>query len=210
MFFRNKDELRKGIVMKTRIIILVCLISAVILSISYGNSQAKAEAGAGAKIGIVSIQRIFNNCKKSVNYREKAIAEQNKVFAELQKLTAEIEAGQMGLKTLKEGSSDHFSLMKEVLAKQADLQVKQEIYKQEVMLKQQAMIEELYKGILRETGKVAKAKGLDLVFERSEPQLSELSIREIEDTIRSHKLLYSGGCLDITDEVIARLDAFEK
>jgi len=69
------------------------------------------------------------------------------------------------------------------------------------------MVEALYEDILREIGEVAKQKDLDLVFERSEPELSALSPQELDDTISTHKLLYSGDCLDITDEVMARVDA---
>jgi len=67
-------------------------------------------------------------------------------------------------------------------------------------------IEELYKEILQETREVAEQRGLDLVFEKSEPELPALSAKDLALAIRMHKLLYSGGCLDITDEVMARLD----
>jgi Skp family chaperone for outer membrane proteins len=69
------------------------------------------------------------------------------------------------------------------------------------------MVEALYEDILREVGEVAKQKDLDLVFERSEPELSALGPQELDATISTHKLLYSGDCLDITDEVMARVDA---
>ena len=55
--------------------------------------------------------------------------------------------------------------------------------------------------------RLPKEKGLDLVFENSEPELSALNANELELIMGTHKLLYSGGCLDITDEVMTRLDA---
>ncbi|GAI79705.1 unnamed protein product, partial [marine sediment metagenome] len=60
-----------------------------------------------------------------------------------------------------------------------------------------------------ETSEVAKQKDLDLVFERSEPELSAPSAKELTVTISTHKLVYSGELLDITDEVMARLDSEE-
>jgi len=59
------------------------------------------------------------------------------------------------------------------------------------------------------TNELAKQKGLDLVFESDEPEFPASSRDELMLTISTHKLLYSGGCLDITDDVVAQLDAQE-
>jgi len=169
--------------------------------------KLNVRSGAGPKIGVVSVEKILRGCKRSVKYREEAIAEWERVNAELQKLKAEIDAENEGLKTLKAGSSDYMALMKEVLTKQANLQVQQTFYEQQRGLKEQKMVEGLYKDILRETSEVAKQKGLDLVFERSEPELPAPSAKELTETISTHKLVYGGGLLDITEDVMARLDS---
>jgi Skp family chaperone for outer membrane proteins len=173
------------------------------------EKQVKLNVGSGdrLKIGVVSVPKIFQDCKRTVRYKEEAVAEWQRVNAELERLKAKVEAEREGLKTLKTGSSDYMALMKEVLTKQANLQVQQTFYEQQRVLKEQKMVEGLYKDILRETGEVAKQKGLDLVFERSEPALPALSPTELERAMGTHKLLYGGGCLDITGEVIARLDS---
>jgi len=171
--------------------------------------KLNVRSGDRLKIGVVSVEKIFQDCKRSVKYREEAIAERDRVNAELGKLKAEIDAEKEGLKTLKAGSSDYMSLMKEVLTKQANLQVQQTFYEQQMALKEQKMVEGLYKDILRETSEVAKQKDLDLVFERSKPELSAPSAKELTVTISTHKLVYSGELLDITDEVMARLDSEE-
>lgn len=171
--------------------------------------KLNVRSGDKPKIGVVSVEKIFQDCKRSVKYREEAIAERDRVNAELGKLKAEIDAEKEGLKTLKAGSSDYMSLMKEVLTKQANLQVQQTFYEQQMALKEQKVVEGLYKDILRETSEVAKQKDLDLVFERSEPKLSSPSAKELTATISTHKLVYSGELLDISDEVMARLDSEE-
>jgi len=194
--------------MRTKAIVLCCLIGAIVLfaGLEYSSAKPKADK-AVANIGVVSIQKIFDKCKRSVRYREEATTEQSRVFAEMDKLAKEIDADKVGLKTLKAGSSDHLALVKGILEKQANLQARQEFYKQQMALKQQRMIEDIYGDILRITSEVARQKGLDLVFERSEPELPTLNANELEMVIGTHKLLYSGGCLDITDEVMVRLDA---
>jgi len=197
--------------MKIKGMILSCLIGAVVLFIlmprgEYSRAESKADKPC-LNIGVVSIRKIFQDCKRNDKYVEEATAEQDKVVAELEKLSKELEAEKAGLKTLKAGSSDHLALIKEILTKQASLQAQQEFHKQQIALKDQKWTEQLYKDILRETSEVAEQKGLDLVFEKDEIELPASSANDLMLTIRTHKLLYSGGCLDITDEVMARLDA---
>jgi Skp family chaperone for outer membrane proteins len=181
-----------------------------IQEITEKQAQLQAELkqpGSGLKIAVVSIAKIFQNCKRSVSYREEAGAEQNGIIAELEKLSKEIEAERAGLKTLKEDSSDYMARAKELFEKQASYQARQEFYKQQMELKDKLWTKELYQDILRIAGEIAKEKGLDLVFREDEIDFSEANTSELGLAIRTQKLLYSGGCLDITDEVTARLDA---
>jgi Skp family chaperone for outer membrane proteins len=165
------------------------------------------QSGTGLKVAVISIQKIFQKCKKGASYREEAIAEQDRIIAELEKLSKEIEAQKAGLKTLKENSSDYMARAKELFEKQASYQAQQEFYKQQIELKDKLWMKEIYQDILRIAGEVAKEKGLDLVFREDEIDFSETNANELGLAMRVQKLLYSGGCLDITDEVTARLDA---
>lgn len=159
-----------------------------------------------SNVGVVSIRKIFQDCKRNAKYRDQVIAEQGRIAAELDMLSREIEAQKDGLKVLRESSDDYLVLMKEVLEKQGKLQVQREIYERQRALKEQKLIEQLYKDILRETRQVAERKGLDVVFERSEPDFPSPSANDLTMTISTHKLLYGDGCVDITDEVMARVD----
>jgi len=158
-------------------------------------------------MGVVSIRKIFRNCKKTAQYREQTNAERQKLSAELAKLDSEIKSQSEGLKTLKIGSESYLAQVKELLEKQASLQAKQEFHKQQLTLKEQQLTENIYRDILRITSDIAKQKELGLVFEASEPDLPASSPTELELSMGTHKLLYGGGCLDITEEVITRLDS---
>ena len=193
--------------MKIKIMVLIILSLAVILSFSQGHSSAASKSkGGDPSIGVVSIRRIFQDCKRNARYRQEAGAEQDRIVAELEKLAMEIEAERAGLKTLKSASDDHLALTKEILEKQASLQVQREFHKQQIELKDQRWTEQLYKDILEQTSKVAKQKGLDMVFENDDIDLPAPSANELMLAIRTHKVLYSEGCLDITEAVMAGLD----
>ncbi len=161
------------------------------------------------KIGVVSIRKIFRDCKRSAKYRQEATRLRQQADAELVKLDNDIKAQRAGLKTLQRGSESYMVQVKGILEKQANLQAQQEFYKQQLALKEQRITEDIYGDILRITGEVAKQKGLAFVFERSEPELPTLSPTELELSMGLHKLLYSNGCIDISDEVMTRLDSEE-
>ena len=171
-----------------------------------GKGYTKETTGAGLKVAVVSIQKIFQSCKKGVGYRKEAIAEQDRIVAELDKLSKEIEAEKSGLRTLKENSSDYMAMAKGLFEKQASYQARQEFYKQQMELKDKLWTKDIYEDILRIAGEIAKEKGLDLVFREDEVDFSETNASELGLAMRTQKVLYSGGCLDITDEITARLD----
>ncbi|MFC1738519.1 OmpH family outer membrane protein [Planctomycetota bacterium] len=205
--------------MKNKAFIVGCLIIAGIFAVivqlilpAPAAAQAQmADSDAGisnAKIGVVNIQRIFQQCRTNAEYRQQAAEEQNQAIAELDKLSKEIEAQKAALRILKAGSTDYLELMQEILKKQGELEAQNEFIKQRFAFKDQQWTTKLYKDILGLINEVAAQKGLVLVLEQSDTQhLDSSNANELMLTIRTHKVLYSGGCLDITDEVMARLDA---
>ncbi len=192
--------------MKIKVIALGCLITAFVFHSFYQSSQAQPTSTSVQKFGKLSIRKIFETCKRNVTYRERATAERQKIEAELRKLQAEIEAAQMGLKVVKAESPEYMEQVKELLTKQGSLQAQKEFYKQQIELKDQRWTEQLYSDILLQTKKIAEQKGFDIVFENDEPEIPSPSVSELMTIIRTHKFLYSGGCVDITDEVLAAID----
>ena len=193
--------------MKVKKMVLGCLAGVVIMAMGYEYSQAQSKGDTpSSKIGIVSILKVFRDCKKSTAQRDEIIAEQNRIRAELQNLSKEIEAQEAGLRALKPDSSDYLAQRKELIDNQARLEAEQKFYKEQGILKQYKWSKELYQDILRITSELAEQKGLDLVLKKDEIDLLALSVNEFSQTIRTHKVLYSGGCVDISDEVVARLD----
>jgi len=193
--------------MKVKTMVLGCLAGVVILAMGYEYSQAQSKGDtSSSKIGVVSILKVFRECKSSAAHRTEFNAEQSKIGAALKTLSKEIEKQEAGLKALKPESSDYLAQRKELIDNQARLEAEQKFYKEQAILKQYKWSKELYQDILRITSELAEQKGLDLVLRKDEIDLLALSVNEISETVRTHKVLYSGGCVDISDEVVARLD----
>ena len=198
--------------MKTKTaIVLSCLIGVVVWSGGYEFSRAQPSTKQpSVKIAVVNVREVFRRCKRNAQYRQEAMAEYREAMTEIDKLSKEIEAEEAGLKALKPGSADHLKQYREVLHKKADLEAKQKYLQQQRALKDQRQTEQLYQEVLRITGEIAQNKELDMVFDKQEPEFPASSGDELMLTLSTHKLLYSGGCLDITNEVISRLDEAER
>jgi len=209
--------------MKAKTMFLGCLAGVVILAMGYpdgGNrdsqtqlASAKAEAVAGPKanelalnIGVVSIGRALRNCKATVKYRERVIAENGEMDIGEERLSKEIQALAAGLKALKPSSSDYLARYRELLQKQGELKALQEFNPRRRMLREMQWTQDLYKEILRITKELAKEKGLGLVLGADEPTFPIQRYDELMMTLSTHKVLYSNGCVDLTNEVVARLD----
>jgi Skp family chaperone for outer membrane proteins len=193
--------------MKSKTAAIILAISALVFGASFDRGRAAEPGGGQMKIGIVSVRKIFNECKRSAAYRDTVGQQRREMEAELDKLNKEIELGKAGLKTLKPDSADYLATMKDVLTKTSSYDAQQKFYQQQLQLGEQRWIEALYQDVIGETANVARAKGLDLVLEKSEPDLPAESGNELTLAISSHKVLYDGGCTDITEEVMAKVDA---
>ena len=196
--------------MKIKTVVLGCLLGVVVLFLAHEYSLAQPEADKPAsKVGVVSVSRALRDCKATAKYRENTIAENSKMDAEEGKLSKEVQTLTGSVRALVPGSSDYMTQYKELLLKQAELKALQEFNSQQRGLRDRRWTEELYKQILRITGELAEKKRLELVLERSEPTFPILSPDQLVMTLSTHKVLYIGGCLDLTDEVIAELDKEE-
>jgi Skp family chaperone for outer membrane proteins len=196
--------------MKIKTAVLGCLMGVVVLLLVHEYSMAQVKTNdTNLPIGIVDVRRALRECKATAKYRERTNAENSKMDAEEEQLTREIQALAAGLRALKQGTSDHLSQYKEYLQKQANLKTLQEFNPQQKALKHQQWTQELYKEILRITKVLGAEKGLPLVLGSDEPEFPIQRYEELAMTLSTHKVLYSNGCSDLTDEVIAELDKEE-
>lgn len=184
--------------------ILLC-VAALLATIQYGYAAPESPA-ATSKIGIVSIRTVFNTSKRHAQYRSQVLQAQSRARAQVEDMTKEIDAEEAGLKALKEGTADYMKQLQTILKKRADLDSQREYLKQQRSLEDKSWMEALYQETLKIVQAVAKEKGLTLVFERTEPEFP-VSSEELMMTFSTHKVLYAEGCVDLTQEVAARLDA---
>jgi Skp family chaperone for outer membrane proteins len=185
---------------------LACVLASVGV-LEHGRA-ASQPASPVAKVGVVSMRDVFKGSRKHQQYSGQAMARQAQTRTQLENLRKEAEGEEAELKTLRQGTADHMQQLQVVLEKRARMQTQQEFLKQQSVLEDKKWLEDLYQAFARATQQIAKEKGLDLVLERTEPEFP-IPSDELMTTLYMHKVLYAGGCVDLTSEVTARVDADE-
>lgn len=176
-----------------------------ILSLDHGTVAQQNQTVALNRIGVVSVMNIMQNCKKKKDHDVKVQAEYKKLDLELRTLAEELDVEKAQLETFLRGTDDYLEQAKLVGTKQVSLEALREHYTQQTRSKERDWTEQLYKDVLAAVQKVAEAKGLGMVLDRTEP-VYPISAERLLGTINTHKLVYSKGCVDITDEVLVEID----
>lgn len=190
---------------KKSIIIWSVAVGIVALSWGYGSHAQPGPVDPMTKIGIVSISQILNESQVRIEHIQMLRAKQAELNQELQTRAQELETLQAQLQTYKEGTEDYLTQSKDLELKKAELNGLQKFYEQAIAMQDQQWTQDFYQKVLASTQKVADVKGLTMVLERSDPEFPVLPDMFVM-TVRTHKVLYSKGCYDITADVIAEID----
>ena len=187
--------------------IWVVLVVALIVLGAYRHGKLDAaSAVAPAKIGIVNVTTVLENCQKHKQWQEKMQTEQTDMRSQFKKMREELEALQANLKLRTPGTEDFLNLRQELAEKNALMEAKDESYRMRVEAQMQSWTESLYQDLLKVADQVAKDKGLDIVLADELLDLPAPSLRDFMLSIKTKKILYHNANFDLTDEVLAALD----
>jgi Skp family chaperone for outer membrane proteins len=203
----TKEKYQKGCIMKSRFILVVCMLFVAVLFLSHQYTTAQTSKPA-LNIGIVIIEKAVRECKATTEYKKQLAAEDSAESAKLTKLTQEIQELTAVLKSgaLIAGSSDYMTQYEDLQLKQSELETRKTTQSQKRTAKYQQWTQKVYEKILQTTKEVSDQKGLSLVLASEELQFPIEVYDELMTALATHKVLYSSGCVDITSDVIAKLD----
>jgi Skp family chaperone for outer membrane proteins len=187
-------------------ILLGVLAAAVAFLIFQQGFAAGQETVPPAKIGVVDVTKILENCKKNLQWQEKAEADRAKVQAEFQQMRQDLEALQANLKQRKPGTGDYFALMNEYEEKRAVMEGRNTFYENKFTQEMQLWMESLYSDFLKVIETVAREKGLDMVVGKETLDIPAPTLRDFMLSVKTKTVLYNTAELDITSQVLAALD----
>ena len=200
----------------TRTMILALIAGAgVALLLSQTVAQpaaAPAPAAAPTLVAVCDVAAVFANSEKAQDLKRRENAN-TKGLAETEKQkAAEIRDKQNSLlEDVAPDTTDYNTRLGEIQqmivamkawGEMADWQSKQWKYKQTL---------KLYRKIMDLIAEVAKERGIDIVLHRRKRAAGGGDLRQLLSQINSRKVIYAGsGCVDLTAEVLKRLDASYK
>ncbi len=198
--------MRKGHVMKATVVAVSCLTGIAVswAAGSAGGGKAVAPAPGVQSVGVVRVVALLLKLSEAGKLGEVVKVDQSKAQAELAALAKEIETEEHELTTLKTTSEDYLKQSQTVAERKAHFSARREFLDRQLRLKQEMWTQKAYGQIVRVTREVAADRGLSLVLVKDDPNTVPES-EGIRAVIAMQKVLYCGGCPDITEEVQARL-----
>ena len=194
--------------MKTTVVALGCL-TCIVVSFaagSAGGGKSVTPSPGVQSVGVVRVVSLLLRLSEAGKLGEAVKADQGKAQAELAALAKEIETEERELTTLKATSNDYLQQSETLAEKKAHFIAHRDLLDRQLRLKQELWTQKAYGQIMQATREVAAEKGLSLVLVRDDPNTVPES-EGIRSVIATQKVLYCGGCPDITQEVQAKLIA---
>ena len=110
--------------MKSRnAVVITSAVMFLMMFFGYEIGSARDRSITPARIGIVSVRRVFENNKKNANWQQKMEKERASMMEQMQQKAKEIDAAKADMATRKEGSSDYMRLMRQVMEETAKLEI---------------------------------------------------------------------------------------
>ena len=170
-----------------------------------------ATAQDGPRIAVVNPAKVFNEMQETKDLKQKMEADRKTITDEGQRRGQEVEDAKKRRALFNEGTDDFNKANKEYLEKVISAQAWQELIKADLQRQQKSQMKTLFEKIEQATKEVAEAKKLDLVLVEQKTDLpadlDQINVDQLRGLINQRSVLYSNGKFDITNDVLARVDA---
>ncbi|HVT90808.1 MAG TPA: OmpH family outer membrane protein [Tepidisphaeraceae bacterium] len=181
---------------------------ALILSLS---NRAGAQAAAPTKIATVDPVRVFNELQKTKDLRVAMNAEGKQLDDERLARSGKLHDLQQQRDLLNPNAPQYQQLNQDLMKQTIEFQAWFQVHQLDLQRKQKIQINVLFGDITTAVGKVAEARGIDLVIAEQKPQLpenlDELQVAQLQALLSSRNVLYKKDAIDLSSAVIAQMDA---
>jgi outer membrane protein len=170
-----------------------------------------AVAAAQSKIGVVNTARIFNEMQETKDLQAKLQQDRDRLADEERQKRGHLQALRESRDQLKPESPQFQERNQELLKASVEFEVWGRMMQANVQRQQKQQISRLFDKIEDAVQEVARSKGLDLVIAQQAvelpPDLEQINVEQLKAIINQRNVLYAADGLDISNEVITRLDA---
>jgi Skp family chaperone for outer membrane proteins len=175
-----------------------------------GAAALPAAAQDAPRIATVNPAKVFSEMQETKDLKQKMEADRKTITDEGQRRGQEVEDAKKRRALFNEGTDDYNKANKEWREKVIAAQAWQEMVKQELAGQQKQQMKSLFEKIEAATKEVATAKKIDLVLvdQKTEfPDLDSINVDQLRGIINQRTVLFNNGRFDITNDVLAAVDA---
>jgi len=159
---------------------------------------------AGDKLAVIDINYIFKNHDRFKQMAKDWKGDVQRAEAEMKAQNSGIANGVEELKRWEPGSAEFKNLEESIAQKRADLQVKMQIKKKNLMLREAKMYLEVYNEIREQVAYFSRQNGITLVLRFSSGQVNSEDPRQIQTALL--KPVVFQDRIDITQSILNRLN----
>jgi Skp family chaperone for outer membrane proteins len=187
---------------------LIALAMSAVAALAAASLPAAAQDG--PRIATVNPPKVFNEMQETKDLKQKMEADRKTITDEGQRRGLEVEDAKKRRALFNEGTDDFNKANKEYLEKVIAAQAWQELIKQDLARQQKSQMKLLWEKIEAATKEVATARKVDLVLVDQKtdfPDLDSINVDQLRALINQRTVLFNNGKVDITNEVLAAVDA---
>lgn len=200
--------------MKTGMSLMAIVFTAVIAwSLTAADNKAAQPAGSRgpSRVGVVDLVRVFNEFEQTKVLNAEIDKYKAKLGEEKVQREEKIDTERKTLQTFAPDSADYQRRAREVRKMMIEYRAWLETEQQNLTDEHRRWIERTYDMVTQTTAAVAQARSIDVVITKEDLDRSVSDTTVLLKQILNRKVLYSNPDLDITNEVMQRLnDAFAK
>ncbi len=169
--------------------------------------NAQPSRSATGRAATVDVVRVFNEYEKQKDLAEEFKAEQDKLDAENQQRRAKIDALQATVDRMQPSDPLYADRARELFQMQVEYKNWYELKRAAIGREMAMWTARMYREILTAIGTTAERDGFDMVFYRDEFEPAGLDPQVIREQIQDRKVLYASPGVDITSDLLARMNA---
>lgn len=166
---------------------------------------------AAIKIAVANTARIFNEMQETRDLKQKLEGERKRLENEERERKEKIQSLRDARNLLKSDSPQYQQKNRELLEEAIKFDVWGKMLQAEVQRNQRVQMKHLFDKIQAAVNEVAAKKGFDLVLSDQRPEIPEdpeqMTLDQLRAMINARTVLYAGPKVDITNDVLALLNA---
>lgn len=187
--------------------ILALAIALITFSAVLGAGAQGLTAARPTKVAVVDVLKVFNGLQEKAQVEADMRSKGEKLQKEEHARQKELQDLQNDLKILAPETQAYSQKTEQIKSKLIELKVWSQVQADSLKSESTLQLANLYRKMVDAIGRVAKENGYDLVlYKEQAPDFEHVKPEAINQMIQLRKLLWSADDLNVTDQVVTRMN----